>query len=215
MSQKVIGFGMMAALVAAFAGACATGTVGDTRDGGIRNDAGSSKDGSTTLKDSSPPPPKDSSTPIQDGTTCNFTVCGNLCVDTTQDDSNCGQCNNVCPTGSSCTNSQCACTGGTTLCSTSCVDTMTDNNNCGSCNHVCATSTTCTSGTCQAQTSSPPQGTCAHDLCTASSGPLAMGCDPTGCVTNVCTNDSYCCDTDWDSLCTSEVATYCPPYSCP
>jgi hypothetical protein len=215
MSQKVIGFAVMAALVAASVGACATGTVGDTRDSGIRNDSGSSKDGSTTPKDSSTPP-KDSSTPIQDGTTCSFTICGNLCVDTTQDDSNCGQCNNACPTGATCTSSQCVCTGGMTLCSASCVDTTSDNNNCGTCNHVCASNTTCMSSTCQAQASgTPPQGNCVHDLCTPDIGALTMGCDPKGCVTSVCSNDSYCCDTEWDSICTGEVATYCPPYTCP
>ena len=34
----------------------------------------------------------------------------------------------------------------------------------------------------------------------------------------VCNIDSFCCDSslgDWASLCVGEVATYCPPYSCP
>ena len=103
-----------------------------------------------------------------------------------------------------------------TLCTDGCYDLMTDMNNCGTCGKACTGGTTCTNGSCQAQTNgAPPKGTCAHDLCTADVGALTPGCDPTGCVTNVCNADSYCCDTDWDSLCTGEVVDYCPPYMCP
>lgn len=196
--------------------ACANGILAPERDGGpTHQDAGKGNDGSTTIKDSSAPQ-KDSSAPIQDGSTCGFTVCGSLCVDTTQDDQNCGQCNNACVTGSSCTNSKCACTDASlTLCTNGCYDTMTDMNNCGTCGKTCTTSQTCTNGTCTTQaTGAPPQGNCAHDLC-ADSTSLVAGCDPSGCVTNVCNVDSYCCTDFWDSLCDQEVATYCPPYSCP
>jgi len=222
MRQKAIGFVVMAMAIAGAAGACATGgSATDThpsRDGSApHTDSGTGNDGSTTPKDSGTTP-KDSSTPIQDGSTCNLTVCGSLCVDTTMDDSNCGQCGHACSGGSSCSNSTCQCSGGMTLCSGVCVDTMTDNSNCGSCGAPCTGGSTCTSGTCQTQTTSsaPPQGTCAHDLCDGTTGLyLDVGCDPSSCVTNVCSTDSYCCDTDWDSLCVSEVAQYCPPYSCP
>ncbi len=213
MSQKAIGFGVMAAFVALSVGACANGLIA-TEDGGKpRPDAGKVNDGSTTI-------PKDSSTPIQDGTTCSYTVCGNLCVDTSMDDSNCGSCGHACSGGTTCSNSTCQCSGGMTLCTSGCTDTNSDNANCGSCGNACTGTSTCSNGTCSTTTttSAPPQGSCAHDLCTASVGALNPGCDPNGCVTNVCNNDSFCCDTingDWDSLCVSEVATYCPPYSCP
>jgi hypothetical protein len=195
--------------------ACANGILAPERDGGpVHLDAATGNDGSTTIKDSSTP--KDSSTTIQDGSSCSFTVCGNLCVDTSQDDNNCGQCNNPCPGGSTCTNSQCACSGGMTLCTGTCVDTTSDMNNCGTCGKVCTGGTTCMNSTCQASTSgTPPQGNCSHDLCTSFLGALNPGCDPKGCVTSVCTSDSFCCDTEWDDICVSEVATYCPPYSCP
>lgn len=223
MQQKTIGFVVLAAAIAGAAAACATGTAADARpgrDGGpVKTDSGTTgNDGSTIPKDSGTTQ-KDSSTPIQDGSTCNFTVCGNLCVDTSSDDNNCGQCNNPCLGGSSCTNSQCQCSGGMTLCNSVCVDTMTDNSNCGGCNAPCTGNSTCMNGSCQTQASgAPPQGSCAHDLCTASLGYLDMGCDPSGCVTNVCNADSFCCDSsfgDWDSICVGEVAQYCPPYSCP
>ena len=47
---------------------------------------------------------------------------------------------------------------------------------------------------------------CAHAICT-SGGNLANGCDP--CVTQICTVDSYCCTTAWDSICVGEVASVC------
>jgi hypothetical protein len=47
---------------------------------------------------------------------------------------------------------------------------------------------------------------CEHSLC-ASGGPLAANCDD--CVSNICERDVFCCDTEWDSICISEVATFC------
>ena len=212
MLQRFLGFVVISGVLAA----CANGILAPERDGGaVHQDAGKGNDGSTTPKDSGTTP-KDSSTPIQDGSTCNFTVCGNLCVDTTQDDQNCGQCNNPCPSGSSCTNSTCQCSGGMTLCTNGCYDLTSDSNNCGKCGNVCTGGATCMNSVCQAQTSgTPPQGNCTHDLCTAFLGALNPGCDPKGCVTSVCNSDSFCCDTEWDDICVSEVATYCSPYSCP
>jgi hypothetical protein len=51
-------------------------------------------------------------------------------------------------------------------------------------------------------------GTCGHSPCEAGDT-LVAGCDPGGCVSEVCLNDAYCCDTAWDLLCVDEVATYC------
>jgi hypothetical protein len=210
MLQKFLGFAVISAVLAA----CATGQLLPERDGGpAHQDSGKGNDGSTT-KDSGPA--KDSSTPIQDGSTCNLTVCGSFCVDTTQDDLNCGQCNNACPSGSSCTASKCQCSGGMSLCTSGCYDLTSDMNNCGTCGNICTGTTTCMNSTCQAVANgAPPKGNCAHDLCTADIGALTPGCDPNSCVTNVCNADSFCCDTEWDSICTGEVVDYCPPYSCP
>jgi len=218
MRQKAIGFAVFSVGLALSMGACATGRIADEGDSGPRRDSGtdSSKpvnDGSTTQDTGTTQ--KDSSTPIQDGSSCMYTVCGNLCVDTSIDDNNCGQCNKVCSGGSSCTNSTCQCSGGMTLCSNVCVDTMTDNSNCGTCGHACATNTTCMSGTCQSTSTAPPQGSCSHSLCDLNDDTaLIQGCDTTGCVISVCNSDSYCCDYYWDSYCVSEVAMYCSPYTC-
>jgi hypothetical protein len=88
-------------------------------------------------------------------------------------------------------------------------------NNCGKCGNACTGTQTCMNSICQSTSTAPPQGKCSHDLCADSLGPLTSGCDTTGCVDNVCIEDSFCCDTDWDSICVSEVADYCPPYTCP
>jgi len=100
-----------------------------------------------------------------------------------------------------------------TLCGGDCVDTTSDPNNCGTCFNVC--SGACVNSMCDTTTTNvPPQGTCAHSLCDDSTL-LASGCDGVGCTTAICTNDSYCCDTAWDSICISEVETYCNGYACP
>jgi hypothetical protein len=48
--------------------------------------------------------------------------------------------------------------------------------------------------------------TCAHNKCTQG-GPLTSGCE--SCVTTVCSIDSYCCSTAWDTTCVYEVDDYC------
>lgn len=52
----------------------------------------------------------------------------------------------------------------------------------------------------------PPAPTCAHALCSQGAR-LTASCDP--CVATVCTADSYCCSTAWDSLCVRESAQLC------
>ncbi len=48
--------------------------------------------------------------------------------------------------------------------------------------------------------------TCSHDMC-ATGGTLKSNCDP--CVNQICSADSYCCSTKWDSQCVSEVGSIC------
>jgi len=52
----------------------------------------------------------------------------------------------------------------------------------------------------------PPPSQCAHDKCIAG-GKLTSGCD--ACVTQICAADPYCCSTQWDSQCVSEVNSIC------
>ena len=49
--------------------------------------------------------------------------------------------------------------------------------------------------------------TCGMELCSGSGPPSSSGCHP--CVEQVCAADSYCCDTDWDTICVNQVASVC------
>ena len=53
-------------------------------------------------------------------------------------------------------------------------------------------------------------GSCGE--CTTHSGALSSSCD--SCTAAVCSHDSYCCKTAWDSQCVSEVTTYCGASTC-
>jgi hypothetical protein len=56
---------------------------------------------------------------------------------------------------------------------------------------------------------------CTHDLCTV--GPvLVAGCDAAqgNCVAQICATDPYCCNTSWDTTCTSEVGSICNSQKC-
>ncbi len=47
---------------------------------------------------------------------------------------------------------------------------------------------------------------CEHDLCEAG-GPLDATCDP--CATTVCTEDPFCCESEWDDVCVGEAEQLC------
>ena len=61
-------------------------------------------------------------------------------------------------------------------------------------------------GSSSSSTSSSSGGTCQHSPCTAGVH-LTKTCDT--CAGEVCAADPYCCSTQWDSVCVSEVPTYC------
>jgi hypothetical protein len=48
--------------------------------------------------------------------------------------------------------------------------------------------------------------------CTTHKTPLSSSCD--SCTASVCSHDSYCCKTAWDSQCVGEVKTYCGSSAC-
>lgn len=54
-------------------------------------------------------------------------------------------------------------------------------------------------------------GKCEHDENTPGTA-LDPSCNT--CAAKLCPNDSYCCSTEWDATCVSEVPKYCPP-PCP
>jgi hypothetical protein len=70
-----------------------------------------------------------------------------VCTDTSSDDQNCGLCNTVCPSGTSCTGGKCACSGALTNCNGACVDLQKDPKNCGACGNECINND-CTAGEC-------------------------------------------------------------------
>jgi hypothetical protein len=145
------------------------------------------------------------------GTACGMmSCCTSTCTDTTSDDDNCGTCGTKCtPTTQACSSGHC-CATADTWCTSACINTQTNASNCGKCGSACTTGDTCMTGQCCIGT-----GTCVHALCNGTtSNPLKKGCDPDGCVTKVCAADSYCCLDIWDTICVSEVATYCSPYTC-
>jgi hypothetical protein len=63
---------------------------------------------------------------------------------------------------------------------------------------VCSGSGVCTAGECSV--------TCAHDKC-VTGAPLTADCDP--CVASICSVDSFCCNSFWDSICVAEVTSVC------
>lgn len=52
---------------------------------------------------------------------------------------------------------------------------------------------------------------CAHSVCSTGSA-LALGCDP--CVDQVCAQDPFCCDNEWDGLCVSQASDLCGAGCC-
>jgi hypothetical protein len=49
-------------------------------------------------------------------------------------------------------------------------------------------------------------GTCAHPICSTGAA-LQSTCS--ACTTELCTQDAFCCDTDWDTQCVNEVTSIC------
>jgi hypothetical protein len=54
-------------------------------------------------------------------------------------------------------------------------------------------------------------GTCSHAVC-SSGVPLTSTCST--CAGDVCAKDPYCCQTQWDAICVSEVPQDCPGTTC-
>lgn len=49
---------------------------------------------------------------------------------------------------------------------------------------------------------------CEHHMC-CKGVKLTSGCDSNCCVERICLLDPYCCTTEWDQLCVSEIPTTC------
>ncbi len=140
------------------------------------------------------------------------TLCGQVCVDVSADDSNCGACGTVCGAGKTCAQGSCVatcpsgevcspsgvcvsgCPNGGKVCGAvasnatgQCVDVSSDPANCGACGNACAAGALCEGGQCR------------HN-CTSFGG---GGCD-----------GSPQADGGVDCGACGTASMPCPPYSC-
>lgn len=86
---------------------------------------------------------------------CGHTLCGDVCVDTSSSDENCGGCGNACPDWLSCQDGRCCpeggcgdCPEGTLPCGGECVDVSSDARHCGRCDNACGVLQVCSQGAC-------------------------------------------------------------------
>jgi hypothetical protein len=104
------------------------------------------------------------------------------------------------------------CNAGYDCCSGNCV-----NGACECADDVCVHPEDCCSGACvNGLCTATCQPTSCHNACMPGA-PMDATCpDPTGgtCVSDVCAIDSYCCCTEWDDLCLSEVVAACGDQVC-
>ena len=91
--------------------------------------------------------------------------------------------------------------GGT--CTPSCSGKTCGDDGCGGSCGSCSAGQTCTAGACM---SGGGGGGCAHPIC-STGGTLTGTCDT--CAAKICQQDSYCCNTAWDSVCVGEVGSIC------
>jgi hypothetical protein len=136
------------------------------------------------------------------GQTCNAngqctTTCTPNCTGKSCGSDGCGGSCGTCPSGQTCdANGQC-----TTTCTPQCTGKTCGDDGCGGSCGTCPSGQTCgPNGTCQGNT------TCSHPLCSTGTK-LTSTCDP--CAGKICAQDSYCCNTLWDSICVGEVTSIC------
>jgi len=115
-----------------------------------------------------------------------------------QTDEGCGCAHDVCTQGAALTTACSACVAAICALDSYCCASGWDVTCVGETESVCG------SGACAAG--------CPHSLCSAGpdNTPFWAYCDSPGtCVADLCAQDSWCCSTDWDSLCVGEVSSIC------
>jgi hypothetical protein len=77
-------------------------------------------------------------------------LCGESCVDTSQNHEHCGGCDRPCEPVEVCMEGECflECPAGETNCSGVCADIMSDPEHCGSCENACSSGEVCSMGSC-------------------------------------------------------------------
>src|SRR5262245_4395265 len=77
-------------------------------------------------------------------------ACGNLCVDPSENSSNCGGCGISCKSAEVCLSGRCgpACGGGQIACDSACASTTNDPRHCGTCANACKAGEVCGDARC-------------------------------------------------------------------
>ena len=123
-------------------------------------------------------------------------LCGNACVDVSNDPAHCGACETTCDEASVCDLGRCSatCTSGTDACDGVCRDLDTDLANCGACGIACGTDEVCSAGLCGAECTGGLEacdGVC-RDL---RADPLHCGACGTSCAADQVCTDGLCAPT--------------------
>lgn len=147
--------------------------------------------------------------PVQCGCDPAEVVCPGTCgpIDFTTNNTHCGDCATVCPSGTSCSSGDCECNNpALDLCNGSCLNFQNDESHCGDCTTTCTANATCVNGDCvcaagleecggtcvNTNTSEVHCGgcnsPCAGPTPTCSNGACTDECDPP------CSFDEYCED---------------------
>jgi hypothetical protein len=103
-------------------------------------------------------------------------LCDGACVDTRQDDANCGKCGQAVPEGGYCSSGTPSC-GGLTNCWGLCSDVSSDAHNCGACGIACPGRLQCNNGKCDSEigfANSPAQ------TCDAACASIGATCSDAG-----------------------------------
>ncbi|HEX4423665.1 MAG TPA: S53 family peptidase [Kofleriaceae bacterium] len=105
------------------------------------------------------------------------------------------------PTGLGTPNGTVISGGGGGGCTPSCSGKTCGSDGCGGTCGTCASGQTCSpAGTCTGG------GSCDHPICSTGDA-LTASCDP--CAAEICSADSFCCASSWDSICVGEVSSVC------
>jgi len=120
----------------------------------------------------------------------NETQCDNACIDTRNDEANCGGCGTACAEGETCNNGSCAsdsgCGAGLMECGGDCVNLDSSADHCGECNNACDDDLLCSNGECS---DSCDDGLTVCDQACADLDEDAEHCGECG---NACDDDERC-----------------------
>ncbi|HEX8113084.1 MAG TPA: S53 family peptidase [Kofleriaceae bacterium] len=105
------------------------------------------------------------------------------------------------PTGLGTPNGAVLSGGGGGGCTPKCTGKSCGDDGCGGSCGTCGSGQTCSpGGVCTTG------GSCNHPICSAG-GALTSSCDT--CAAQICAQDSFCCNSSWDSICVGEVQSIC------